>query len=114
MLQQLCHALRPNVRIRLNLFRPGIRAVRLRASVANEVPLPIEAGDEHGPIVVIAAGLVVRKHWRLSPLRRHVTQALTKATIAKLGGAAEELNRIVCAERGDRGRHRPEVFIAQR
>lgn len=102
------------LRKHFHLFRPGIRAVGLRAGVANEVSLPIEAGDEHGPIVVIAAGLVVRKHWRLPPLRRHVTKALTKTTIAKLGGTAEELNRIVCAERSDRRRHRPEVFIAQR
>ena len=102
------------LRKHFNLFRPGIRAVRLRAGIANKIPLAVEAGDEHRAIVMITAWLIVRKDGNLSPFRRHIAQAFTETTGAKLGGAAEELNRIVCAERSDRGRHRPEVFIAQR
>jgi hypothetical protein len=98
----------------LNRFCAGFGATRFRTSVPNQVPLPVETGNEHRSAVVIASRLVGRDAGRLAPFRGYIPQSFTKTAPAEFGSATEELNGVVCAVRCARRFHRAKVFVAQR
>lgn len=98
----------------LNCLCAGFWTTRLGAGISNQVPLPVQAGNEHGPAVVIAAWLVGRDIRRFSPFWCDISQALAEAAAAKLRCAPEEFNRIICTEGGGRRLHCAVMFIAQR
>jgi hypothetical protein len=104
---------KPRPRVGLDLLRACVGAIRLRACIAHEVALAIEAGDEHGAIVVIAPWLVGGEDRRLTPLGRHISEPLTEAARTEFGGATKKFNGVVRAERRDCRRHGPKVLVAQ-
>jgi 2-polyprenyl-6-methoxyphenol hydroxylase-like FAD-dependent oxidoreductase len=62
------------------------------ASVANQVALAIETGDEHRTAMIITPRLVVGNDGWLSPFRGYVPQTFTKTAATELRRAAEELD----------------------
>jgi hypothetical protein len=76
-------------------LRARLRAVQFRACVADHIALAVETRNEHGAIVVIAARLIVGKERWLARFGGDVSQALAETTVAKLRGAAKELNGVV-------------------
>lgn len=54
--------------------------------------MPIETGNEHRAIVLIAAGLVAGKNRRLIPFGGHIAEPFTETAGAKLGGTSKELD----------------------
>jgi len=95
-------------------FASAFGAVGLRAGVTDEIALPVQAGNEHGTVMVVATRLVGRNLRRLSPLRSYVSQTFAETAPAKFGRTAEELDRIIRAE-GRRGHlHRPVMLVTQR
>jgi hypothetical protein len=63
--------------------------------------------------MLIATGLVTRNNRRLVPDGGYIAQGFTEATLAEFVGAAEEVDRIVDAERGKQELHRPIMLVAQ-
>ena len=104
----------PSLRPAQNVLPRRLPAIRFRAGVMNHVALPVQAGDEHRPAMVIATRLVGRKLRRLSPLRSHVSQPLAEAAPAELRRAAEEINAIVRVIRRAERLHRPKVLVTKR
>jgi hypothetical protein len=99
---------------RPDCFGTGIGTLRLRACVSDQVALSVEGRNEHRTIVMIATWLVSRKQRRFPPLRCHVSQPFTEATVAKLSGTPEELNGIIGAKRRNAGLHCAVVLITKR
>jgi hypothetical protein len=64
--------------------------------------------------VRIAPRLIVGKNRCLATLRRHVSETFAEAALAKLLGAAKELNRIVCAIGRNASLHGAVVLVAER
>lgn len=64
--------------------------------------------------MLVATWLVIRNNGWLIPSRRHVAQRFAEATLTKLVGAAEKLNRIVDAERSQQKLHGSIMLVAQR
>jgi hypothetical protein len=95
-------------------FQRCFRTALLGAPVPQHIPLPVEAGDKHGPAMPFAAWLVRGDTGRLVPSGGGVAQGFGEATLAELFGASEKLKRIVDVERGEQEFHRPIVLIAQR
>src|SRR5205085_9168987 len=67
----------------LNRLCAGFWTTRLGAGISNQVPLPVQAGNEHGPAVVIAAWLVGRDIRWFSPFWCDISQALAEAAARK-------------------------------
>ena len=108
---------RPNAKdpIFLSLsFQRCFRTTLLRTHVSQHIPLPVEAGYEHGPAVPSAAWLITGDIGRFIPFWSGVAQGFGEATMAELFGASKKLKRIVDVERGEQEFHRPIVLIAQR
>ena len=95
-------------------FSTGVRAMWLRACVSDHVALPVESRNEHGTVVLIAAWLIRGEQRRLTPLRRHISQPFTEATVTEFVGTAEELDGIIGTERSNARLHGPIVLIAKR
>jgi hypothetical protein len=92
----------------------GLSTARLRTHIPEDIPLPVQTGDKHGPAVLFAAWLVAGDHGRLVPSWSRVAQGFAEATLAELIGAAEKLHRIVDVEWGKQELHRPIMLVAQR
>ena len=82
--------------------------------ISQQIPLPVEAGDEHGAAMFVATRLVVRDKRSLITLGRGVSQRFAEATLAELFGATEELDRIIHIERCKQEFHGAVVLVAQR
>jgi hypothetical protein len=52
----------------------------------------VESGNKHWAIVLIAAGLITGKDWRVTLLLSHIPEPFTEATMTKLGSASKELD----------------------
>jgi hypothetical protein len=64
--------------------------------------------------VLFATGLVTGNNRRLVPDGGYIAQGFAEATLAEFVGAAEEVDRIVDAERGKEELHCPIMLVAQR
>jgi hypothetical protein len=64
--------------------------------------------------MLIATGLVPGNDGRLVPDGGYIAERFAEATLAEFVGAAEEVDRIVDAERGKEELHRPIMLVAQR
>ena len=83
-------------------FDDSLAAVCLGACIADDIPLAVEAGDEHRSTVSFASGLIQRDDRRLFPLGRRVSEAFTETAPAKLLGTAKILQGVICIEWGNR------------
>jgi hypothetical protein len=95
-------------------FIPGFQTVWFRAGIPNHIPLPIEAGDKHWTIVVVATWLIGSDQWRFAPFWSHVAQAFAEASLAELARTTKELQGIFTVVRSNTGLHRPIVIVAER
>ena len=77
--------------IKLSLQR-GLATPRLGTYIPQNIPLPVQAGDEHGPPVLFATWLIIGNDRRFILDRGYVAQGLAETTVAELVGAAKELN----------------------
>lgn len=91
-----------------------VRTIRLGARIPDRVPLSVETGNKHGPIVQVAARLITGKDRRYTVLRCHVPETLTEATMAKSLCTAKELDGVIRTERRNAGFHRPVVLVTER
>src|SRR5713226_5909142 len=103
---------RPHLSALRNRFASAFGAVGLWAGIANEITLPVQAGNEHGTVMVVATRLVGRNLRQLRPFRSYVSQALAETAAAKFGGTAKKLNRIISAEWRRGHLHRPIMLVA--
>ena len=71
------------------------------AGAADSVVLAVEADDEYGAAVHVAARLAGNEYGRFAPFWSYVSHALAKAAAAELLRTAKELNRVIGAEGGD-------------
>jgi hypothetical protein len=76
--------------------------------------LPVEAGNEHGAIVLIAPWLIGGQERRFTALGCHISQPLAEAAVTKLGRTTEKFKGIVGAKGRDTSLHGAVVFIAER
>ena len=81
------------------------------ATVADAVVLAVEAQDEHGTAVHVAAGLVGGDLGRDIALGIHVAHALPETAAAEFLGAAEEIDGVVETVGSDAGFHGPEMLV---
>jgi hypothetical protein len=95
-------------------FPYRLRAALLWTGVAQDIVLPVQAGDKHGPAVLFAAWLVAGNDRLQVSSRGCVAQGFAEATLAELIGTAEEFDRIVDVERGKQEFHCSIVLVAQR
>jgi hypothetical protein len=70
----------------------GFSTPWLRTHIPQNIPLPVEAGDEHGPAVLFATGLVIGNNGRLIFDWGYVAQGLAETTVAELIGTTKKLN----------------------
>jgi len=74
--------------------------------------MPIVAGDKQRPAVPLASWLAVGNHRRLVSGGSHVAEPFAETAATKSIGAAEKLDGIIYAERGNGGLHDPQMFVA--
>lgn len=91
----------------------ALRAIRLRTGIGNTIVLAVEADDEHRPPVAVAAGLIVSEDRRRVALRSDVSDALAKAAMAKLIGAAKKIDGVIGVERSETRLHGAVVLVAE-
>lgn len=75
------------------------------------IALAVEAEDEHGAAVEVAAGLVGSDLRRLVAFGGDVSDTLAEAAATEFFGAAEEVDGVVGAVGGDAGFHRAEMLV---
>ena len=97
--------------IRILGLQDALRAAWLRARVGDAVVLTVEAEDEHGPAVHVAAGLVASNFGRDIAFWIHVAHSLAETAAAELLGAAEEIDGVVETVWSDAGFHRAEMLV---
>jgi len=97
-----------------NVFPRRLPAIGFWAGIMDHVALPVQAGDEHRPAMVIATRLLRRKLRRLSPFRSHISQPLAEAAPAELRRAAEKINAIIRVIGRAEWLHRPKVLVTKR
>jgi hypothetical protein len=85
----------------------------LGTHIPEDISLPVKTGDKHRTPVLVATRLVIRDNGWLIPDWSDVAQRFTEATLTKLVGAAEKLNRIVDAERSQQKLHGSIMLVAQ-
>lgn len=95
-------------------LKHALRAARLRAGVGYAVVLPVEAENEHGTAVHVAARLVGSDLGREIALGVDVSDALAETAAAELLGAAEEIDGVVETVGSDAGFHGPEMLVTER
>ncbi len=95
-------------------FHRGLNAALLRASITEQIPLPVETGYEHGPPVLVAARLIARHHRRIVPLGSRIPQRFAETSSAEFLGTAEKFHRIIHAKRGQQEFHGSIMLVAQR
>ena len=88
-------------------------AVRFGAGVGDVVALAIQAQDEHGTAVQVAARLVGSDFGRSIALGRDVADALAEAAAAEFFGAAEKVDGVVGAVRREAGFHSAEMLVTK-
>jgi len=93
---------------------PSIRAIRLRTRVLHQVMLAVKITNKHRTIMQIAPRLISRKNRRLPALRRHISQTLAEAALAKLCRATKEFDGIIRAEGRDASLHGAIVLVTKR
>lgn len=76
---------------RLSLQR-SLSTPWFRTHIPQNIPLPVQAGDEHGPPVFFATRLAIGNNGRLILDRGYVAQGLAETTVAELVSAAKKLN----------------------
>ena len=86
-------------------------AVGFSAGVGDMIALAIEADDEHGPAVEIAAGLFWSDYRGFIALRSYVANAFAEAASAELVGTTKEVDGIICVVGGDASFHGAEMFV---
>jgi len=96
---------------RFSSLEDPLVAFRVRAGIGDVVALAVEADDEHGAAVEVAARLVGRDYRGHVPIRGDVTHALAEAAPAELVCATEKVDGIVGVERGNAGFHGPEMLV---
>jgi hypothetical protein len=92
----------------------SLSAPGLGTHVPQDVPLPVQTGDKHGPAMLFAPWLVIGDDGWLISDRGHVAQGFAEAALAELVGAAKKLDRIVHAERSQQELHGSIMLVAQR
>ena len=75
-----------------NVLTSRLPAVLLGTRVMDYVALPIQAGDEHRPPMLLATRLVRANNRRLVAFGSDVSQAFAEAAPAEFGGAAKEID----------------------
>lgn len=95
-------------------LRTCLMTMGFGAGKTDQVPLAVQAGNEHGPVVVIAVRLIGRHQRWFPPFRCHITEALAKTAFTELLSTAEELDRVVGTEGRRGGLHRAKMLVAQR
>jgi predicted TIM-barrel fold metal-dependent hydrolase len=78
------------------------------------IALAVQADDEHGTSVAIAAWLVGREDRFISSLGSDVADAFAKAAVTELVRAAKELDGIVGVVGSERRLHGAVVLITKR
>src|SRR5580704_1226009 len=97
---------------RLPLQR-SLSTSRLGTHIAENITLPVEARNKHGPPVLFTDGLVRGNCGRLISFRGHIAERFAEATLTELVGAAEELHGIVHAEWSQQELHGSVMRVAQ-
>lgn len=94
-------------------FNLALLALRFRTRKPEDIPLSVEAGNEHRATVSFTFWLIQQNDGRFSPLWRNVSQALTKTSAAKPLSAAEKFNRVICVERRNERLHGSVVLVTK-
>src|SRR5215470_5130046 len=95
-------------------FQHALGAAGLGAGVGDAVVLAVEAEDEHGAAVHVAARLVGGDFGREVAFGVDVADAFAEAASAEFFSAAEEVDGVVSVVRGDAGFHGAEMFVTER
>ena len=94
-------------------FKDALGAAGLGAGVGDAVLLAVEADDEHGTSVHVAARLVWDDLRRQIALRIDVADAFSEAAPTELVGAAEEVDGVIGVKGSDAGLHGAIVLLAE-
>jgi len=109
--------------IKIRWFGPGRERLRFEdaldasgfgAGVGDAVLLAVEADDEHGAAVHVAARLVGAHFGRQVALGIDIADALAETASAEFFGTAEEVDRIIGTVGGDAGLHGAEMLVTKR
>ena len=95
-------------------FEHTLNTAGFGTGVGDAILLAVEAGDEHGTAVHVAARLVGADLGRQVALRIYVAHALAETAAAEFFGAAEKVDRIVGTVGGDAGLHGAEMLVTER
>jgi hypothetical protein len=90
----------------------SLSTARLGTDVSEDITLPVQTGDEHGPAVLFATRLIGGNNRRLVSSRRYIPKGFAETTGTELVGAAEEFDRIVDVEWGQQKLHGSIMLIA--